>query len=129
MRPRWLRLRDTTSCLATFDPADLGDEDADDVIDAMGLRRKQQRRFELVTSDPLLRELRDVLIRRGGPVAGADAYVALLTNEAAFVRIYGVPMGCPDPGDDKVVSLREFVDELHGARPRFSPLVIATLAA
>jgi hypothetical protein len=69
------------------------------------------------------------LIRRGGPVAGADAYVALLTSEAAFVRIYGVPMGCPDPGDDKVVSLREFVDELHGARPRFSPLVIATLAA
>jgi predicted nucleic acid-binding protein len=131
----------------------------------------QQRRFELVTSDPLLREVRDVLIRRGIPVAGADAYVGALAQEATSVRIYGVPMGCPDPGDDKVletalnanvdvivsrdsdlfaprsrwaisktgigirdrpirvVSVREFVDELHGVAPRFSPLVVATLAA
>lgn len=130
----------------------------------------QQRRFELVASDPLLREVRAVLIRRGAPERTTDAYVDSLAGIATFVRIYGVPMGCPDPDDDKVLetamnanadvivsrdsdlfhprslwpiqktgigirdrpirvlSVREFVDELTGV-PRFSPLVATALAA
>jgi len=130
----------------------------------------QQRRFELVASDPLLHEIRDVLIRRGAPEQAADFYVDSLAGVATFIPIRGIPMGCPDPDDDhvlevamnanvdilvsrdgdlfhprsrwalektgigirdrpiRIVSVRELVDELNGA-PRFSPLVIATLAA
>jgi predicted nucleic acid-binding protein len=62
-----------------------------------------QRRFRFVTSEPLVRELHDVLVRRGFSRAVSDAYVAALSAEAEFVRIYGLPMGCPDPGDDKVL--------------------------
>jgi putative PIN family toxin of toxin-antitoxin system len=130
-----------------------------------------QRRFELITSDPLVHEVRKVLLRRDVIEADADEYIDSLTRYATFVRIYGVPMGCPDPDDDmvletalnanadvivsrdgdlfhprslqtikktgigirdrpiRVLSVREFVDELTGV-PRFSPLVLpATLAA
>jgi putative PIN family toxin of toxin-antitoxin system len=129
-----------------------------------------QRRFEMVTSDPLLHEVRDVLIRRGVSESSVDTYLDSLAQIATPVRIHGVPMGCRDPDDDmvletamnanadvivsrdgdlfdprsrwaiektgigirdrpiRVVSVRDFVDELSGA-PRFSPLVVATLAA
>ena len=129
-----------------------------------------QRRFELVASEPLLHELRDVLIRRDLAEEDVDDYVASLAAVSTLVRIRGLAIGCPDPCDDKVLetainanvdfivsrdsdlfdprslwaiqktgigirdrpirvlSVREFVDELNGA-PRFSPLVIATLAA
>jgi predicted nucleic acid-binding protein len=128
------------------------------------------RRFELVTSNQLLREVGDVLVRRGVAERAADSFVDSLAQIATLVRIYDLPMGCPDPGDDKVLetatnanvdvivsrdgdlfhpsslwaiqktgigirdrpirvlSVREFVDELTGT-PRFSPLVVEMLAA
>lgn len=135
-----------------------------------------QRRFEHVTSDQLLDELHSVLARPAllGPSA-AKTYAREVARVSRFVLSHGVPMGCRDRTDDKVietalnanvdflvsedrdvhesrvryaiektgigirerpirvVTLREFVAELH-ASPRFSPLVApqplpATLAA
>ena len=62
-----------------------------------------QRRFVLVTSDPLVYEVREVLLRRGVTEFDADRYIDSLTRYATFVRIYGVPMGCPDADDDMVL--------------------------
>lgn len=63
----------------------------------------RQRRFELVTSDPLVREVRKVLLRPGVTEFDADRYLASVTRYATFVAIFGVPMGCPDPDDDMVL--------------------------
>jgi putative PIN family toxin of toxin-antitoxin system len=134
-----------------------------------------QRRFEHVTSDQLLDELRTVLARPGMLGASdADVYVADIGSASTLTSSHGVPMGCRDRSDDKVietalnanvdflvsedrdvhesrvryaiekvgigirerpirvVTLREFVAELHAGRP-FSPLIApelpATLAA
>jgi putative PIN family toxin of toxin-antitoxin system len=127
-----------------------------------------QRRFEHVTSEPLIHELRRVLIRPWMlDESTADRFVDVVWKASSFVRVHNVPMGCRDPDDDKVietamnadtdfivsndadvhdpraryaiaktgigirkrpirvVSLDAFVEELHGVRPRFSPLVIA----
>jgi uncharacterized protein len=131
-----------------------------------------QHRFEHVTSEPLMHELRDVLSRPEMLGASlADQFAEAVSAASTFVRVHNVPMGCRDPDDDKVietamnadadfvvsndadvheprawyaiaktgvgirrrpirvVSLDAFVDELHGVEPRFSPLVVATLAA
>lgn len=62
-----------------------------------------QRRFQLVTSYPLIDEIHGVLLRRGFDETFCAEFIGALTEHAQFVRIYGLPMGCPDPGDDKVL--------------------------
>ena len=63
-----------------------------------------QRRFEHVTSSPIIEELRSVLLRPGMVEQRfADALRETLLLHSTVVRIHGVPMGCRDPGDDKIV--------------------------
>jgi putative PIN family toxin of toxin-antitoxin system len=130
------------------------------------------RRFEHVTSEPMMHELRAVLLRPGMlDERSADRFVESIAAASSFVRVHDVPMGCRDGDDDKVIetamnadadmivsddadlhdpaawraiaktgigirrrpirvmTLDAFVAELSGIAPRFSPLVLATLAA
>jgi putative PIN family toxin of toxin-antitoxin system len=63
-----------------------------------------QRRYENVTSDPLMFELRSALERnaRVGR-AFAEKFVRSVGSESTFVTIHHVPMGVRDPRDDKVI--------------------------
>jgi putative PIN family toxin of toxin-antitoxin system len=63
-----------------------------------------QRRYENVTSDPLMYELRSALQRipRVDP-AFVEEFLDALSSVSTFVTIYHVPMGVRDPRDDKVV--------------------------
>ncbi|HEV2740653.1 MAG TPA: putative toxin-antitoxin system toxin component, PIN family [Candidatus Elarobacter sp.] len=87
--------------------------------------------FELVTSEPMLRELSDVLSRPrlGLSAEQAIAFVERVTAAATFVEIRGLAMGCRDPRDDKVLETAlnansDFVvardRDLHDARARYS---------
>jgi putative PIN family toxin of toxin-antitoxin system len=63
-----------------------------------------QRRFEHMTSEPMMRELRAVLARpemlHGSNV---DCFADAIAGMSTFVDVYNVPMGCRDPDDDKVI--------------------------
>lgn len=63
-----------------------------------------QRRYENVTSDPLIFELRSALERnaRVGR-AFAEKFVRAVGSESTFTMIHRVPMGARDPRDDKVI--------------------------
>ena len=63
-----------------------------------------QRRYENVTSEPLIFELRSALERnaRVGQ-AFAEAFVRAVGLKSTFIPIYNVPMGARDPRDDKVI--------------------------
>lgn len=87
--------------------------------------------FELVTSEPMLRELSDVLSRPRFDFSADQviAFVERVTAAAAFVDIRGLAMGCRDPRDDKVLETAmnanaNFVvardRDLHDARARYS---------
>jgi putative PIN family toxin of toxin-antitoxin system len=63
-----------------------------------------QRRYENVTSDPLMFELQSALERN--PRVGrafAEEFVQTLGFVSTFTDIYGVPMGVRDRRDDKVI--------------------------
>lgn len=63
-----------------------------------------QRRFEHVTSEALMHELRDVLTRPGMLEEDiAVRFAAAVSAASTFVRVHNVPMGCRDPNDDKVI--------------------------
>ena len=63
-----------------------------------------QRRFAHVTSVPIIDELAEVLIRpRMVDRAFAEAFIETLLSDSTVVRVHGVPMGCRDPDDDKVL--------------------------
>jgi putative PIN family toxin of toxin-antitoxin system len=89
-----------------------------------------QRRFEHVTSDQLLDELRTVLARpRMLGASAAAEYVAEVAQVSGFVPSHGVPMGCRDRTDDKVIetALNANVDflvsedrDVHEARVRYA---------
>jgi putative PIN family toxin of toxin-antitoxin system len=88
-------------------------------------------RCEVVTSEPMLRELADVLSR---PRIGLDAeftaaYVERVVSAATIIAIRGLAMGCRDPRDDKVLetALNANVDfivardrDLYEPRSRYS---------
>src|ERR1700736_6693436 len=87
--------------------------------------------FELVTSEPLLRELGDVLSRQRIAHEPDDtiAFAARISSAATFVAIRGLAMGCRDPRDDKVLETAmnansDFVvtrdRDLYDARARYS---------
>jgi putative PIN family toxin of toxin-antitoxin system len=61
--------------------------------------------LELVTSEPMLRELSDVLSRSrfGLSAEHIVAFGARFASAATFVPIRGIAMGCRDPRDDKVL--------------------------
>jgi putative PIN family toxin of toxin-antitoxin system len=61
--------------------------------------------LELVSSEPMLRELSDVLSRSrfGLSAEHIVAFVARFASAATFVAIRGIAMGCRDPRDDKVL--------------------------
>lgn len=64
----------------------------------------EQRRYENVTSDPLMHELRSVLQRHPRVDASfADEFVEAVSAASTFTNIFRVPMGVRDPHDDKVV--------------------------
>lgn len=64
----------------------------------------QQRRFEHVTSGPMLHELRIALERRADiQESQVHSFVDLLAEHSTVIPIYRLPMGSPDPGDDKVI--------------------------
>jgi predicted nucleic acid-binding protein len=92
-------------------------------------------RYEIVTLEPMLRELADVLSR---PRIGLDAqyaaaFVERVVSVATIIAIRGLAMGCRDPRDDKVLetalnaNVRAFVEAMNG--PDFSALVAAALVA
>ncbi|MBV8369032.1 MAG: putative toxin-antitoxin system toxin component, PIN family [Candidatus Eremiobacteraeota bacterium] len=63
-----------------------------------------QRRYENVTSEPLIFELRSALERN--PRVGeafAERFVRAVGSKSTFIPIYNVPMGARDPRDDKVI--------------------------
>src|SRR6202035_5789053 len=68
----------------------------------LGVRRD---RFDIVTSEPMLRELSDVLSRPNlaFPVSFAIECVERIALAADIVRIQGLAMGCRDARDDKVL--------------------------
>ena len=87
--------------------------------------------FELVTSEPMLRELSDVLSRPQFALSAeqAIAFVERVSAAAKCVAIRGLAMGCRDPRDDKVLETAmnanaDFVvardRDLHEARARYS---------
>jgi putative PIN family toxin of toxin-antitoxin system len=87
--------------------------------------------FELVTSEPLLMELADVLSRSqfGISPEHAVAFAESIASVATLVSIRGLAMGCRDPRDDKVLETAlnanaDFVvardRDLHDARARYS---------
>jgi putative PIN family toxin of toxin-antitoxin system len=130
-----------------------------------------QRRYEHVTSDPLMYELQDVLNRREHiDAVFARRFVDDVSLASTFTKVHGLAMGVRDWRDDRVVetAMNANADaiisqdlDLHDARarysigktgigirsrpiavwdvgtflavlngsPRFSPLVVATLAA
>jgi len=61
--------------------------------------------FDIVTSEPMLRELSDVLSRPNFalPVSFAIDFVERIALAAVIVRIQGLAMGCRDARDDKVL--------------------------
>jgi putative PIN family toxin of toxin-antitoxin system len=61
--------------------------------------------LELVTSEPMLRELSDVLSRSrfGLSAEYVISFAARFVSAARFVTIRGIAMGCRDPRDDKVL--------------------------
>jgi uncharacterized protein len=61
--------------------------------------------LEFVTSEPMLRELSDVLSRPQFGLSAEQivAFVARVASAATFVAIRGLAMGCRDPRDDKVL--------------------------
>jgi putative PIN family toxin of toxin-antitoxin system len=61
--------------------------------------------FEFVISEPMLRELNDVLSRPrlGHSSEQTIVFVDRVAAAATFVPIWGVAMGCRDPRDDKVL--------------------------
>ncbi|HEY0396569.1 MAG TPA: putative toxin-antitoxin system toxin component, PIN family [Candidatus Elarobacter sp.] len=89
-----------------------------------------QRRFEHVTSDQLLDELRVVLERPSMlGFSGAEAYVAEVAASSTIVPSHGIPMGCRDRTDDKVIetALNANVDflvsedaDIHEPRVRYA---------
>jgi len=63
-----------------------------------------QRRYENVTSEPLMFELRSALERNSRVGRDfAEAFVLAVGAESTFIPIYDVPMGARDPRDDKVI--------------------------
>jgi len=87
--------------------------------------------FELVTSEPMLRELSDVLSRSqfGLSTDQTIGFIERVAAAATFVAIRGLAMGCRDPRDDKVLETAmnanaDFVvtrdRDLHDARARYS---------
>jgi putative PIN family toxin of toxin-antitoxin system len=63
-----------------------------------------QRRFEHVTSEPLMIELCSVLQRRADlDRARAERFVRRISGASTYVSIRGLSMGTRDPRDDKVV--------------------------
>jgi putative PIN family toxin of toxin-antitoxin system len=70
------------------------------------LTAAKKRRFTLVTSAPLLEELREVLSRprlmrvRNTTLAEADAFVQSIANVASQVSVPGTLQLCRDPDDD-----------------------------
>jgi putative PIN family toxin of toxin-antitoxin system len=61
--------------------------------------------LELVTSEPMLRELCDVLSRSrfGLSAEYVVSFAARFASAAKFVTVRGIAMGCRDPRDDKVL--------------------------
>ena len=61
--------------------------------------------FDVVTSEPMLRELTDVLSRPNFslPVSFAIDFVERIASSAVIVPIQGLAMGCRDARDDKVL--------------------------
>jgi putative PIN family toxin of toxin-antitoxin system len=93
-----------------------------------------QRRFEHVTSPQIIEDLRVVLAR---PMmvdeAVAERFERELLTASTAVPIHGIPMGCRDPDDDKVVetALAGRADaivsddrDLHEFAPRAVPGVL-----
>ena len=87
--------------------------------------------FELVTSEPMLMELADVLSRRqfGLSAEQAVAFGEGIASIAIIVAIRGLAMGCRDPRDDKVLetAMNANVDfvvardrDLYESRARYS---------
>jgi putative PIN family toxin of toxin-antitoxin system len=66
-------------------------------------------RLTLVSSEPLLAELQDVLSRPkvrskyGATQEDADEFIALLRDQADMVSITGASQGCRDPKDDAFI--------------------------
>lgn len=94
-------------------------------------RAAERPLFELITSEPLLRELADVLARKriGLEPMQALEFVALVAGVASIVEIRGLSMGCRDPRDDKVIETAlnanaDFVvardRDLHDPRARYA---------
>jgi uncharacterized protein len=88
-------------------------------------------KFELVTSEPLIRELGDVLSRAKLQLSAghSTAFVERVASAATIVAIRGLVMGCRDPRDDKVLetALNANVDfiiardrDLYEPRARYS---------
>jgi len=69
----------------------------------------ERRRFTLVTSEPLLAEIAEVLARPrfgeryGVTAADASELVALLREQAELVQVTGAMQLCRDPDDDIVI--------------------------
>lgn len=61
--------------------------------------------LELVTSEPMLRELSDVLSRPRFDLSAEQivSFGARFASGATLVTIRGIAMGCRDPRDDKVL--------------------------
>lgn len=87
--------------------------------------------LELVSSEPMLRELSDVLSRPRFGLAAEYvlSFVARFSSAATFVSVRGIAMGCRDPRDDKVLetALNANADflvtrdrDLHDPRARYS---------
>lgn len=68
-----------------------------------------QDRFTLVSSEPLLAELQDVLSRPklrskyGATQQDADEFLVLIRSQAEIVPITGAPQGCRDSKDDAFI--------------------------
>ena len=89
-----------------------------------------QRRFEHVTSAQMLDELGEVLARPTMlGVLRANVYVTEVAMESTLTLSHGVPMGCRDRSDDKVIeaALNANVDflvsedaDIHEPRVRYA---------
>lgn len=72
------------------------------------LRAFEERRFQLISSDPVLIETEEVLerpelVRSGEARRTARALVAAIRDQAEFIAITGTLKVCRDPNDDMVI--------------------------
>jgi putative PIN family toxin of toxin-antitoxin system len=89
-----------------------------------------EHRYHSVTSEPLLRELQDVLERRALPhPETTKSFVHAVEDVSIVIPIYNVPMGCRDRKDDKVIETAmnanaDYIvthdQDLHAAEARYA---------